>query len=96
MPIDHLLSPKVTPLLTGHNLKTVGKLLGGKFSRIRAGTQPNDRVVLTFIDETVWRKIKMGWCGQMNGQECAVLYAEVRIPIYICDLKEMAMAVGYA
>jgi hypothetical protein len=67
MPIDYLLSPKVTPLLTGQDLKTVGKLLGGKFSRIRAGAQPNDRVVLTFIDETLWRKIKMGLCGQMNG-----------------------------
>ena len=96
MPIDDLLSPKVTPLLTGHNLKTVGKLLGGKFSRIRAWTQPDDRVVLTFIDQALKRKIKIGWCGQVDGQEYAVLYAEVRIPIYICGFKKTTMAVGYA
>ncbi len=32
----------------------------------------------------------------MGCQEYAVLYAEVRIPICLCDFKEMAMAVGYA
>src|SRR5574341_955422 len=83
------------PLLTGNNLKAVGKLLGGKFSGIRAGTQPNDRVVLTNIDEALRRKIKLGWCGKMDGQEYAVLYAEMRIPICICDLKERAVSIGY-
>ena len=32
----------------------------------------------------------------MGCQEYAVFYTEVRIPFCICDLKEMAMAVGYA
>src|SRR5574341_487209 len=96
MPSDYLLSPKVSPLLSGDYLKTVGKFPGGEFSRKRAGTQPNDRVVLTNIDEDLRRKIKLGRCSKMGCQEYAVLYAEVRIPICICDLKERAMAVGYA
>ena len=61
MPVYHLLSPEVTPFLTSNNFKTIWELLGGKFSGIRAEAQPDDRIVLTLIGETLWRKIQPGW-----------------------------------
>ena len=77
MPIDHFLLPKIAPLLAGNNLETVRELHERKFSGIRAGAQPDDRVVLTIVDEALRGKIKVGGFRKMDSQECAVLYAKV-------------------
>ncbi len=59
MPIAYHLLPKVESLLARNNVDAARKLLGWKFSAKGAGTQPDDRIVLTLINEAFWRKIEL-------------------------------------
>src|SRR4030065_683415 len=93
MPIGDFLLPKITPFLTGNDPETVWKFLGRKFSGKRPRTQPNDNIILTNIDEAFRRKIQLGRCCQIGCQKYTVLYAKVRISIYICHLEKGDMAV---